>query len=223
MEDELKKFRVAIDEDSGLSAKRNLLVTASLILLALNMSGAKVVEANTFILKISFENHHGILWLLNVSTVFLMIRYYGYAQNYHAKLYELWSTRMMNDRELLRVGSDNNYIEGLLEKKLPGFLADEPEQLSSKYEAFFPFKRNLRYQSNGPHLEDGEQVVFENIIELNKYDKRWRRSDMMVLFFYEIKYQTEALIRYREGLDLLAPYIIGGSAIFSTLYRFYRI
>jgi heme/copper-type cytochrome/quinol oxidase subunit 3 len=86
-----------IDADEGLKSKRKILTITSLILLALTFSGAKVEEANTFILKLKFDNQNGIAILLVLTIVFLIIRYYNYAKPYHEKLFRAWSDRMLDD------------------------------------------------------------------------------------------------------------------------------
>ena len=62
-----------IDQDEGLKSKRKLLTVTSLILLVLTFSGAKVEEANTFILKLKFDNQSGIAILLILAIFFLLI------------------------------------------------------------------------------------------------------------------------------------------------------
>lgn len=51
-------------EDSELSSKRSLLIVASMLLMAMSVSGATLLEANTFIFKIGFENSKGLGYLL---------------------------------------------------------------------------------------------------------------------------------------------------------------
>jgi hypothetical protein len=55
MSDKYKELLEQIDIDQGLASKRKTLTIVSLIMLAMQFSGAKVVEANTFILKLSFS------------------------------------------------------------------------------------------------------------------------------------------------------------------------
>ena len=68
-----------IDSDTGLRAKRKYLTIVALLMLGIQFSGAKLEEANTFILKFSFSHQNGIAFLLLMSILFLLVRYYNYA------------------------------------------------------------------------------------------------------------------------------------------------
>ena len=77
---DIDQYRDNIDKDEGLAAKRCALVIVSLLLLALSVSGASIKEANTFIFRIEFSNHVGLTYLLGAAVIFLLLRYYAYAQ-----------------------------------------------------------------------------------------------------------------------------------------------
>jgi len=66
----LTKFRESIDCDAGLQSKRKLLVMACSIFLAINLTGATIEEANTFLFKVKFENHSGLNTLFLASIFF---------------------------------------------------------------------------------------------------------------------------------------------------------
>jgi hypothetical protein len=79
-----------IDDDKGLSMKKRWVTITAMLILAINLSSAQLVEANTFIFKISFGNPSGLLYLLVISLIFLTIRYYSYAMEYQQRLKKLW-------------------------------------------------------------------------------------------------------------------------------------
>ncbi|WP_429112088.1 hypothetical protein [Aeromonas veronii] len=97
LSENLLSYRKRIDEDAGLQSKRKLLVLLSVLMLAIDFTGATFKEANTFIFKIEFENQSGLNVFLLLSVVYLLIRYYAYAHSYHEELYNLWSGRMLED------------------------------------------------------------------------------------------------------------------------------
>ena len=59
-----------IDSDGGLNGKKRILTVTSLILLAIQFTGATIVEANTFILRLSFTHQNGLALLLFLSIIF---------------------------------------------------------------------------------------------------------------------------------------------------------
>ena len=219
MTEELKEFRKAIDEDSGLSAKRKQLTVASLILISLNLSSAKIEEANTFLFKLSFQNHNGILLLLGLSIGFLLLRYYGYAQEYHNKLFSFWSNRMLNDWRVLSHDQYRNVPAGLLGRKIDVYLGDTPEVMEGKYEASFPFIRKISYVTEESCGDTGEPEELINYIHLNQLNDQWKLRHFLMLLAFEFQYQAGALIRFRESLDLLAPYAVGLFALISICLR----
>lgn len=95
--DEQKKHHENFDTDENLKSKRKLLITISMILIALEVTGATIKEANTFLFKIGFTNESGVTNLLVFSILYLLVRYYSYAQPYHEELFEFWSSRMLKD------------------------------------------------------------------------------------------------------------------------------
>lgn len=158
-----------IDADEGLKSKRKLLVFASLVLLALSVSGAKIEEANTFVFNIKFENQSGIGVLLVLSILFLMVRYYNYARPYHSQLYKLWSDRMLKHPYFLSHDYHIDDFSGLVVEKAPkeSRLADLPHAHGHidedghdwAYKSNSPFIRRIRYYWHDQH-DDHERLVF---------------------------------------------------------------
>ena len=70
----IDEYRAHLDSDVGLAAKRKILIVVSLLLLALNVSGASIKEANTFVFRVEFSNHVGLTYLLGVAVAFLMLQ-----------------------------------------------------------------------------------------------------------------------------------------------------
>lgn len=204
-----------IDNDNGLRTKRKLLTVTSLILLAIQFSGAKVEEANTFILKLSFDHQNGIGVLLVLTIIFLLIRYYNYAIPYHDKLFVSWSSRMLKEPFF----SDYNYHEheyygltaDLTPKELNLYEEGQPEQFSweYKYNCRFFLARYFEYS-----WEDTNDFYTKKI---NLFDSVTKLQYLKIMG-YELKYQTASFFTHREYLDIYTPYILG---IFSILSYFF--
>jgi len=193
-----------IDGDEGLKSKRKLLTITSVILLALTFSDAKVEEANTFILKLKFENQNGIAILLVLAIVFLLIRYYNYAKPYHEKVFREWSGRMLKEPYFHEYFHHSDEVSGLVHDMAP--LAAKASQepwggYSYEYHAPY-FFRYIRYSWSDQHDFYSEYVRFG-----------W--GDYFKVIFIESKYRIDSFFNRRENLDILAPYILGGSALIS--------
>jgi hypothetical protein len=216
--EELKKFRESIDCDIGLQSKRKLLVVACSIFLAINLTGATIEEANTFIFKIRFSNHAGLSILFVASIFFLTIRYYSYAQDYHSKLHEFWSGRLLSDYKIFSFDHHDGTIGGFLGKAINVYGGDEPGIENARYRVSGIFQRSVSYESTGTDEERGK-FYYTEYIGLNKFGKNWRLHHYLWLLILESKYQIEALLKYREGLDLLAPYLLSLVAISSYFFK----
>jgi hypothetical protein len=199
-----------IDADEGLKSKRKILTITSLILLALTFSGAKVEEANTFILKLKFDNQNGIAILLVLTIVFLIIRYYNYAKPYHEKLFRAWSDRMLDDGYFLNSDVETRELFGLVARKAPkGFDIDGipygNEKLIFIYKCLF-LRRELAYRCP------------------TEYGYEWKAvgigfSNYLKVYRLELKYQLPSFFTHRENLDILAPYVLGVVAILSYFFH----
>ncbi len=195
-----------IDADKGLASKRKLLTVASLILMALAFSGAKVEEANTFLVKLSFDNQEGIPLLLATSIVFLMLRYYNYAQPYHERLYRIWTKRMLGMPPFYYSDDPFDGVEGDISAlRLKTRIDPDVEwsKISMRFSCKLIYRRYVRFEwwdGYGDHRED---------VDVN-FRKYWK---------YELKYQFESLSKHRENLDIIAPYIVGVVALLSYGYR----
>ncbi len=95
---------------------------------------------------------------------------------------------------------------------------DEPGIHNPRYKKVGVLKRNLVYTSEGQDDEHGTYSYEENI-ELNQYSETWTRKDLRKLLRFEMKYRIEAVLKHREYLDLMFPYILGVAAIISLISK----
>ncbi len=216
MASENPDIKELIDKDEGLRSKKRLLTTVSLILLGITLSGAKVIEANTFVLKINFSNQEGLSFLLMVSIVFLLVRYYNYAVPYHSKLYLSWTKRMLRDPFFIEHEEHSGDSSGILIKLYPNEIPngypddDRDSSVVFGYSIKCFLRRYIEYNWSNKHT-DG--VVSESVFE-----KAGLKIYLKVLL-YEIKYQASGFFTHRENLDILAPYVIGVTAICSYFFN----
>lgn len=212
-------IKTEIDNDLGLQSKRKLLSIVSLILLAIQFSGASVVEANTFILKLSFNHQNGLAFLLLISVAFLLIRYYSYARKYHEKLFTLWSSRMLKEpffysfdiEEEKELGLAVELAEEEFNLDFYSIRHSENQSVSWKYKHGFLFKRYISYDIS----TDYEFYTDQKINLLNKISI----SDFFKILRYEAKYQIASLIAHPEDLDVYTPYLLGLGALLSYVFN----
>lgn len=214
----IDEYRAHLDSDVGLAAKRKILIVVSLLLLALNVSGASIKEANTFVFRVEFSNHVGLTYLLGVAVAFLMLRYYAYAESYHSQLFDFWSARLLRDYRVFSYDHREDAVDGLLGKAVNVWGGNEPGIQKSRYKKVGILKRNLVYTSCGHDEYHGDYTYNENI-ELNSYSEKWTKKDFRKLLRFEFIYRVEAVFKYREYLDLMFPYLLGGCSLLSLIYR----
>jgi hypothetical protein len=206
-----------IDADEGLKAKRKLLTVVSLILLAIAFSAAKVVEANTFIMKISFTNQNGIAYLLLLSIAFLMIRYYNYARPYHDELYKAWTERILKEPFLFIYCHESDQATGILVDKAPSKLDFESVRHNNhgywnfEYKCYGIFGREIHHLWSN----DGQS---DNRTTLNLF-KELDLSIYFKILLREFKYQASSFFIHRENLDIFAPYLLGCFSILSFVFN----
>lgn len=217
----IDEYREQLDSDGGLSAKRKALVIASLLLLALSVSGAAIKEANTFIFRVEFSNHAGLTYLLGVAVAFLMLRYYAYAQSYHSQLFDFWSARLLSDYRIFSYDNSEDEVNGLLGKAVNVWGGDEPGIQEARYKKVGILKRNLVYTSYGQDERHGDFSYDENI-ELNRYSEKWTKKDFRRLLRFEFIYRVEGVFKHREYLDLMFPYLLGFCALLSLIYKLFQ-
>lgn len=204
-----------IDSDEGLISKRRLLTIVSIILLAVEFSGARIIEANTFIVKLGFDNQSGLSVLLLVSIIFLMIRYYNYAERYHQELYDLWTTQLLNDPTIHQVCPHSDNSSGWLYEakpdriKLPNFF-DDSVSYKFSYICKFPLRRIFGYHTSDEHDTHDEYVSIFNKLGLKIY---------LSVLWLEAKLRISSYFKNRENLDIQAPYFLAVCAILSFFFN----
>ena len=216
MVDTKESITEEIDKDEGLRSKRNMLTVVSLILLALEFSGASVLEANTFILNIEFERHEGLAVLLVISVIFLLLRYYNYARPYHDKLYKLWTDRLFDENEYHSCEMFDDYPRGLIGELMPfksqleDIEHDERLWWSKEYKCGWFFRRFIVYYWNDEFQEYKESVsLFKNV----------KATQYLKLLWLELKHRIQRYFVYRENLDIAAPYILSVCAVSSYFFN----
>ncbi len=202
-----------IDADEGLKAKRKLLTVVSLILLAIAFSGAKVVEANTFIMKVTFTNQNGIAYLLLLSIAFLIIRYYNYARPYHDELYKTWTERMLDAPYFYARHPYEDEVAGIVMARVPDCINLDAIRYDEgsfrfSYKCSWLFIRKFSY-TWADSKQDDYQIK----------DIRVGWKNYIQTLFFETKYQASSFFTHRENLDILAPYLLGCFSILSFIYN----
>ena len=205
-----------IDADEGLKAKRKILSVVSLILLAIVFSGAKVVEANTFIMKISFTNQNGITYLLLLSIMFLMLRYYNYARPYHDELHSKWTDRMLKDRYFYQYCEHSDGTSGLTIDLRPKRFKDDQYEHEcgpwrTEYRCSWLLFRNIDYFWADSHGNPNYSTInLFKVVSIKQY---------LRILAYEFKYQTMSFLTHRENLDIFSPYLLGVVSIISFIFN----
>ncbi|SDG67667.1 hypothetical protein SAMN05216603_1032 [Pseudomonas benzenivorans] len=207
-----------MDNDEGLQTKRKLLIMVCIIFLAINLTGATLEEANTFLFKIKFTNYTGLSYLFLAAIIFLTIRYYSYAQHYHSKLYDHWSQRLIRNYKILYYIYGDTEPKGLLGKAIDVYIGDEPGITEPKYCVRSLFRRSISYESKA-YDSTGEPCLDTKYISLTDFGEKWKFHHYLSLLWHELAHQIEATFKYRENLDLLAPYILSIAAIFSFIFK----
>jgi len=215
----LEDFRKQVDADEGLSNKRRMVVIISSVLIGMFFTGATVKEANTFLLKIEFVNQEGLPLVLLFSLLYVTIRYNAYAENYRKTLKNLWANRFLLDPYIMRYGQKESSLEGLIGARLDKYADDENYRFihDGAYSAppFSLFKREIKCIEEKvmtSEYGDEEVVAFANKFTLTNWRNVKDYGFNLRLLWLEAKYQLDALITYRENLDILGPFILSGAA-----------
>ncbi|ATG58214.1 MULTISPECIES: hypothetical protein [Pseudoalteromonas] len=215
--DQLKEYRRNLDKNLGLVSKRKILATLSILLLAIQFTGAVFKEANTFIFKIEFTNQNGLSIFLFISVLYMLIRYYSYAHEFHEELFNLRAERMLKDPKIFRYMHGQEKVTGLLGKAISLSGEDNPGIRDAKYYTDGLYRRKIVFL-NEYYDHDGP-VMLEETISLNKFNNEWKIKDLIRLHCFEMKFMIESLTKYREELDLLGPYVLSTSALILTFLK----
>ncbi len=210
---ESKELSKRIDEDLALASSRKYLIVTSLVLLALLFSGAKVTEANTFIFKLTFTNASGIADLLLLSIAFLLIKYYSNASKYHKAIYEDWTQRAIKHPFFYWVCEHSDGQSGHVVDIAPdyagfndhGYGYEEDEKLNWALHVNFLLNAQIQYDlfNRHGHMQDKKVYVFRLKHPIKSFRAIW----------VILKHWIEAQTRFRESIEIYAPYFI---AFFTT-------
>ncbi|WP_454722572.1 hypothetical protein [Delftia acidovorans] len=213
LHEDLKQYHSAIAADEGLASIRKTLTIVCIVFLAINLTGAKIEEANTFLFKVNLTNASGLGYLILLSIIFLTVRYFAYAQKYISQLESFWKIRLMRDGYILSRDPEDEDTYGLLSKKFTFPRRGEPDVGHPVYETSGFFKRSISYWVSSDY-ED-----YDTIVDLNKFDESWKRQDLFILILKEFYYQAEATLKYRESLDLYTPFMLSLLSILSFFQK----
>lgn len=222
--DNTSKLVDNMKEDSDLNKKRKLLVIISLLLMGMSVSGATLLEVNTFIFKIGFANSKSLGFLLFLGVIVLTVRYYSVAYKYHERLYEMWAVEMIRDYNVFGYSCRENWFSphGLLSNVSvfsEGFpeSPDKDENIRNmfvlKYEVSGVFRRAVSYS-----CDCGEYLSIERV-SLNTFKNGWRLKHLLQLLKIELRFQSAAFFRSPEYLEIILPYIISVLSILSFTFK----
>ena len=220
-QEKLEEFHKDLNNDKGLKSKRQLVTYISLVILAINLSGATIQEANTFLFKIEFMSPEGLNILLACTLFFGLIRYYNYSHKYTKKLTTLWKGRFLSDSRVLYFHNDGESYYGILSpfanKVFMDNYADLHKNIISNIDTeykihWLPFYRT--YKKSWQNNQHGE---IEN--QSFKINKELSMVELCILIKIEYSYRIEAYFKYPETLDLKAPFLIASLAYISILMK----
>ncbi|WP_439829618.1 hypothetical protein [Aeromonas caviae] len=213
-------------KDSEFQSKRKQLIVVSILLMAMSLSDANLKEANSFIFKIDFSNSAAFGWMVFFGVIVLMIRYYSFAFKYHFYLFEVWADDMMRDYRVFGYHMPEDdpgeyYPHGLFSKlknhscsRSIAHYDFERDRIKPTYKAHGFFKRTLHYDVHNPYEPETHAV------NLNKFDENWTMKDYLKMINIEIKYQSNALFRQPEYLDISLPYFIATLSLLSFIFKY---
>jgi hypothetical protein len=198
-----------IEADTGLAKSRKYLMFVSLLLLALTFSGAKIAEANTFLFKLTFTNSEGIIDLLLLSIAFLVVRYYSNASKYHKAIYDDWTSRLLKEEYFYSICEHSDGQSGYMVEIAPKYAGyndesfryeDEHKSIKVTFHANWFINAQFQYDlfDRHGHMQDQKVYLFKFSMFFASLKALW-----LVL-----NYWTDAQVRYRESLDIFAPYLI---------------
>jgi len=221
MKEDLEAFHKALDDDKGLKSKRQLVTYLSLVILAINLSGATIKEANTFLFKIEFIKPEGLNVFLSFALLFCVIRYFNYSYKYSVLLSKFWKSRFMSDHRVLFFDGYNDSYDGILAPVVNRNFSShyerlqngEIEDLKNRYvTSLIPFNKVLRTSWTCNQRAEEEQESLSIRKEINI----WKLFELITR---EYPYRLNALFCHRESLDLRAPFLLAALAYISIFEK----
>lgn len=217
-EDRLNSLRSKIDNEPNLSRIGKLITYASLISLAITLSGATVEKANTFLFEIQFKSPKGLSVLLVLALVFLLIRYHGFASIFLKDLIQLSRDRYENTPALRFKGKSGAALMEVIGKTLPkGEVLQEPHEIGITLipRPLLKMRLEIRY-TNKQRLKCTKRIQLEG--GPFKIDKTTRIRLLLSWYTSKITNYTN----HPDHLNLLAPYFIGVIALATMLTSFIK-
>jgi hypothetical protein len=196
-----------IHDDAPMANKRRLLVGLSMILIAIFLTEAKLTEANTLFFKITFANMNGIVNLLLLSIGFILIRYYSYASLYQEAITKEWTEKLLKLPFFYYIHPEEPEVFGYLVEISPSYVDyvdfrhNESESVTEHFKPNLFFNAQIQYDLYSPehgHIRDGRVYLFKH--------ENFRR--MLSAYFLVFKCWWNAQVRFRESLDIYAPYLL---------------
>lgn len=219
-EDKLVAFHKAIDEDKGFKSQRNIITYISLVILAINFSGATIKEANTFLFNIVFSHAQGLMVLLSAALAFSLIRYLNYSHKYAMVLSSFWKERFLNDYRIQHFDNETYEVGGLfggiISSARDHHFQDQEKwgETTSASESYIthinPFKRV--YKSEWSIIKKNESS--STYFPVFKYLGFW---NFLKVWQIETSYRLNALVYHRESLDIFAPMFLAAFAYLSVI------
>lgn len=196
-----------ISQDLALKSSRKHLVVVSVTLLALLFSGAQISEANTFLFKLTFTNTNGVADLLLLMVGFLLVKYYSNASKYHKAIYDDWTDRVLKHRIYYNICEHTSGQSGWVVNIAPDYIKFNDDLLYAEDKKFdwtlhtnFFFNAQIQYDL---HTRNG--YVRDQKIHVFRFNSPIKSLNALYVIF---KHWLEAQTRYRESLEIYAPYFI---------------
>lgn len=219
---EEKKLGEILDNDKGFLKSRRILITLSIILAVLTLGEIKIKEANTLIFKLEILNTQNLKYILIASVLLCTIRYYSFASQYHDKITRMWSKKLMEDSNLFYCSIDDDEFGGLFGEQMETIPTNHPGMFEISYIKEFPLKRKIRIsQEHEPIPNDSRSIYFstsDHLLRNSEYSKYSKY--LSNIFFIELKFKMEIILKHREYLDIIFPYwlALGSIACYFYIY-----
>ena len=208
-----------LDEDKGFITARRFLMALAILLLVSAVGGASIKEANTFFFKVEFLNPKALKFLLFLSVVGCVIRYYSFAYKYHSLINKIWHDRLLKDWGFFGVAefSDGEAgVCGLLGKKRQVLFSEHLGLQDLKYKTCLFFRRSIEFDAREEN-EENEVFYYRKKVSLNTFDNDWKLKHLLATLKFEFKHRFLTLVQHREYLDVLFPYWVAGAAVISYM------
>lgn len=207
-------------EREELKSARKHLIILSTLLIAFNLSGAQVKEANSFIFKIEFANSEGLYWLVFSSVIYLLLRYHSICASKLEAINNVWLQKCVYDPFFYSKdpGDDiDGFFHRLCKANKNGWTEDG----------------DVLYGSNRLNFRIIPNLVLNAKLEIEYFDFEHQESfinnysffscnpkrDYLIAIFKVLQYFAKHFFRFPQGLSYYSPYWIGLTALYSHFLR----